>query len=419
MNNYSFIRKTQGNVISKNERGVYQMPIPKNINQENVIEAIRKIDREGVPERRESTRFSLAYEGKYYPPKYVISLANIFANGEEYPPSGFSGGGETNNFLRGQGFSIVENGIETNEKDTNTWIFQGNPSVFDIDNYISDHKYIWWSLRQEHFADKIQINDNVFLWRSDGGKKGTGGIIAKCKIVSFPLERTDDSDAEEYWYTDDWVDSYLAVKLEVLEVRIGQEFISRLSLLEHPILKGLLILRLRQQTNYLLSKEHAIEIQKLWESKNSFQDELENQVSSDIEASLNTEITETEKEQVIKSRIGQSAFKKALLAREKKCRLCGISDERFLVASHIKPWSQSDNQERLDVNNGLLLCPNHDALFDKGYISFDDDGMILISESLNEAMKVFLNVNEAIKINMNEIQWQYMKWHRDNVLKTN
>lgn len=131
------------------------------------------------------------------------------------------------------------------------------------------------------------------------------------------------------------------------------------------------------------------------------------------------EITETEKEQVIKSRIGQSAFKNALLAIEKKCRLCGVSDERFLIASHIKPWSQSNHQERLDVNNGLLLCPNHDALFDKGYISFDDDGTILISASLDEVTKVFLNINETMKIEMNEGQRHYIKWHREDIFKSN
>ena len=68
------------------------MAIPKNMNKDHVIEAIKRIDDEGVPERRSSTRFSLSYEGKYYPPKYVISIANIFANGEEYSPSLFSGG---------------------------------------------------------------------------------------------------------------------------------------------------------------------------------------------------------------------------------------------------------------------------------------------------------------------------------------
>ncbi|MBT2616129.1 HNH endonuclease [Bacillus sp. ISL-78] len=128
-------------------------------------------------------------------------------------------------------------------------------------------------------------------------------------------------------------------------------------------------------------------------------------------------ITETEKEQVIMSRIGQSTFKKALLAIEKKCRLCGLSDERFLVASHIKPWSQSNNQERLDVNNGLLLCPNHDTLFDKGYISFQEDGMILISASLDEATKVFLYINETMRLERNEVQKNYIKWHKENVFK--
>nr|WP_238536142.1 HNH endonuclease [Bacillus mycoides] len=126
-------------------------------------------------------------------------------------------------------------------------------------------------------------------------------------------------------------------------------------------------------------------------------------------------LDETEKESVVKARIGQSIFKKALLAVEKKCKLCGVSDERFLVASHIKRWSQSNHKERLDVNNGLLLCPNHDVLFDKGYISFEDDGKILISDILNEATKVFLNVNETMNIRMNEGQRKYMKWHRENL----
>lgn len=132
----------------------------------------------------------------------------------------------------------------------------------------------------------------------------------------------------------------------------------------------------------------------------------------------NIKLTETEKEQVIKSRVGQSAFKKELLLSEKKCNLCGVSDERFLIASHIKPWSKSDHQERLDVNNGLLLCPNHDSLFDKGYISFGDDGAIMISDTLDEATRVFLNINETMNIAMNERRQRYIEWHRENIFKT-
>lgn len=84
------------------------MSIPKNINKLHVLEAIHKINRERVREKRESTRFSLVYEGEYYPPKYVVSIANIFANGEEHSPSLFSGGDETNSFLTKLGFEILE-----------------------------------------------------------------------------------------------------------------------------------------------------------------------------------------------------------------------------------------------------------------------------------------------------------------------
>nr|WP_242435512.1 HNH endonuclease [Bacillus toyonensis] len=65
------------------------------------------------------------------------------------------------------------------------------------------------------------------------------------------------------------------------------------------------------------------------------------------------------------------------------------------------------------MNNGLLLCPNHDVLFDKGFISFGDDGRILISNSLDEALKIFLNIHDKLQIQMNEMQRQYMKWHRE------
>ncbi|ASL64004.1 HNH endonuclease [Bacillus cereus] len=172
---------------------------------------------------------------------------------------------------------------------------------------------------------------------------------------------------------------------------------------------GLVIQSLRRY-----ERQETINVNKAVESHAAKCIELESIVTGVAEQ---IEITETEKDQVIKSRIGQAVFKKALLTREKKCGLCGVTDERFLFASHIKPWSQSNHKERLDVNNGLLLCPNHDALFDKGYISFNEDGRILISESVDEATNVFLNINETMKIKMNNSQKKYIKWHREKIFK--
>lgn len=82
--------------------------IPRNIIREHVIKALEEIDASTIPPDRESTKFALVFEGRLYPPKYVISSANKFVNGEELNPSAFSGGQETNNFLRRLGFDIEE-----------------------------------------------------------------------------------------------------------------------------------------------------------------------------------------------------------------------------------------------------------------------------------------------------------------------
>ena len=66
--------------------------IPKNIKRQNIIDALEEIDDKGIPEHRESTKYLLNYQNTYYPPKYVISIANKYANGVELPPSEFSGG---------------------------------------------------------------------------------------------------------------------------------------------------------------------------------------------------------------------------------------------------------------------------------------------------------------------------------------
>ncbi len=93
--------------------------IPKNITREHIIKAIEEINEVGVPPNRESRDFHLEYEGKYYPPKYVISIANRYANGRELQPSEFNGGYETNRFLEKRGFKIIEiNSGGKSEKNT-------------------------------------------------------------------------------------------------------------------------------------------------------------------------------------------------------------------------------------------------------------------------------------------------------------
>lgn len=86
----------------------------------------------------------------------------------------------------------------------------------------------------------------------------------------------------------------------------------------------------------------------------------------------------------IKTRQGQYKLRKLLIHNyQSKCALCNISHPTLLITSHIKPWSESSNTERVDPCNGILLCRIHDALFDNGFISFDENYRILFSSEID------------------------------------
>lgn len=122
---------------------------------------------------------------------------------------------------------------------------------------------------------------------------------------------------------------------------------------------------------------------------------------------------ETEKQRLVKSRVGQGFFKNKLLTKSCKCAICGLDIKSLLIASHCKPWGKADNRERLDVNNGLLLCPIHDALFDKGLITFKENGEIVISKEIQEYQYKLLNIDECIRIEFSKGQLPYIKYHRE------
>lgn len=131
------------------------------------------------------------------------------------------------------------------------------------------------------------------------------------------------------------------------------------------------------------------------------------EIREEVYGSYNNEV-----ERKIKVRVTQGTFRDSLLKRDKKCVICGLDIEALLVASHIKPWSQANDYEKQDENNGLLLCANHDALFDKGYISFDDDGSIIISSKIDKENYNNLNINCDISIKINKKQSSYIGYHR-------
>lgn len=125
----------------------------------------------------------------------------------------------------------------------------------------------------------------------------------------------------------------------------------------------------------------------------------------------NQNLTSTEKEAIILSRRGQGKFRDSLIELWGKCSISGYSDHRILVASHIKPWKDSNNFERTDKYNGLLLLPTFDKLFDLGLITFSLEGRIKISEQLQESR--ILSISSDTKINIYKEHLKYLDFHNN------
>ncbi len=125
----------------------------------------------------------------------------------------------------------------------------------------------------------------------------------------------------------------------------------------------------------------------------------------------------SEAEKLIKVRLVQNKFRKGLFDLNQFCVVTGFKNTQFLIASHIKPWSVSSDEERLDPYNGLLLTPNFDRLFDKGLISFRQDGEILISKQLTHAEQAFFNIPHHAVIQFDSRYQKYFEFHQDEIFK--
>ena len=128
----------------------------------------------------------------------------------------------------------------------------------------------------------------------------------------------------------------------------------------------------------------------------------------------------TEAERLVVQRVGQDIFRAGLLEYwEGKCCVTGLAVPELLRASHIKPWADcASDSERLDVFNGLLLAPNLDAAFDRGFITFADNGGMVVSNRLAPSDRELLGLNLEQQIGkLTEKHRQYLVWHRQQVFR--
>ena len=140
---------------------------------------------------------------------------------------------------------------------------------------------------------------------------------------------------------------------------------------------------------------------------------LEEKISAD------SSISETDKEAIIRARRGQGIFKQRVMEIESRCRITGVDNPVHLIASHCKPWRDSSNEERLNGENGLLLTPSIDHLFDRGFIGFEDSGKLIISPVAHRPSlrRMGVEVDKIVSVgSFTEGQQQFLDFHRSAVL---
>lgn len=126
------------------------------------------------------------------------------------------------------------------------------------------------------------------------------------------------------------------------------------------------------------------------------------------------------KPQIRYVREGQDEYRRKLLEECPFCPITMINEESLLIASHIKPWAVSNSKERIDPNNGFILSPLYDKLFDRGYITFSDDKRVSISNWLSRQVKERIGIKEKQMFQflpMNDARAKYLDYHRETVFK--
>ena len=147
--------------------------------------------------------------------------------------------------------------------------------------------------------------------------------------------------------------------------------------------------------------------------KSKWENHLENRIQND------KTIVNTERIALVRARRGQGVFRDNVRHIEQCCRVTKVDNSEHLIASHCKPWRHASNDERLDGENGLLLTPSVDHLFDRGFISFEDTGRLIISPVADTESLRRMGIDNSTEINVGSFssgQRNFLDYHRNEIL---
>jgi putative restriction endonuclease len=417
--------------------------IPDGITRDDVLGAIRRLD-EGVEHGfGPSLKYDLVFEGRRYPPKAVLGLAAERVAERVLSPSDFSGGQDSKStrILEELGFLVESKpgGIDSdngNLQDSSGYWWVNNKKTFAHEtggNYIWSPKANQNGARNHTYDNMTRavVGDLVFAY-ADGMIKAIGIVSAPAVTAPQPGEF---GAAGENWDNEGW---RVAVAFSILDNPLRpKEHMETLAPLLPEKYSPIRATGDGNQGIYLagIPIEMAAELRRLLggqldavEAKARPPAPAQLLIPTDVDESpearedrkifARTDINPTQKQTLVNARRGQGLFRERVIAFEGKCRVTSVDLVDHLRASHIKPWKDSSDYEKLDGNNGLLLAPHVDHLFDHGYISFSDFGDVIVSPTCPLAVCKAWNIDQTINVGPFRLsQRPYLAYHRAHVLK--
>jgi len=329
--------------------------IPRNIRKEHIISALAAIDREGYPKEHESIKYSLVYEGRRYPPVWVIRTANIFANGEPLDTSLFSGGEQSNNFLKKSGFRIV--------KKTRSGV---DHTSFDFETM--ERERAWREIQAKYRGQNIPAHVLRDTYRITGGSAG----IWLDRERTSKISNDESGIAISVFYPgtpgrDDGFESSICYPYPVTNRRGGQdghEIAATKNAKRFNIPVFVITRSSRDPTRRDVKKGYVrdwddVHQAFLIESGKIPEYTKDGVFSEDIPFSLNQKRKRSPSSRSdCTPRFAFDVFKRY----GRCCAVCTMEVEGLLAAAHIKPAGENGSD---DPRNGIPLCHNHHAAFDQ------------------------------------------------------
>lgn len=318
---------------------------------------------------------------------------------------------------------------------------------FIIDDFYREPKFWWvnqnqtfdeevgggfmWSPKQNSNGARNQFYDNmkevqpgdVIFSFCDTKIKAIGRVTSPAETQPQPEFRN----FHEGWSTDGWfvetdfaeLDNQIRPKDHIDKIRdllpskysplqqngngIQSVYLASVPVEMATILIQLIGSEVSNKIDYLVDIENVLERPS---------DDLDNQIVE------RTDIGAVEQIRLLRSRRGQGVFKRNVMLHEKGCRVTNVTDIRHLRASHIQPWSLSDDKQKLSGSNGLLLSPHIDHLFDKGWISFGNKEEIMVSKNLTSGLPSAWGIDLDHKIGkFTDPQSEFLEFHRAKIFR--